>query len=95
MQRILPREWILHPDYSWKNNDHDVAIITLETPATFSDTVHYMLLVTMLLHATHVRINNIADAVTHHFTEDLKEFFTLYQTDYSDAPPIMITHRRK
>ena len=39
LQRILPSEWILHPDYSWKNNDHDVAIIRLETPATFSDTV--------------------------------------------------------
>ena len=39
LQRILPSEWILHPDYSWKNNDHDVAIIRLKTPATFSDTV--------------------------------------------------------
>ena len=42
LQRIIPSEWILHPDYSWKNNDHDVAIIRLKTPATFSDTVPNM-----------------------------------------------------
>ena len=50
LQRILPSEWILHPDYSWKNNDHDVAIIRLETPATFSDTVITLHFVTILLH---------------------------------------------
>ena len=33
--------------------------------------------------------------LTHHILEDLKAFFTLYQTNISDAPPIMITHRRK
>ena len=38
------------------------------------------------------RLNNIANAS--HFRR-FESFFTLYQTNNSDAPPIMITHCRK